>query len=245
MAKLKARGRQEIARLVKENDLPEDRSFSHEKKQVALMSDGNVLKRRVLRWRDEHAPHDYGWKVAGKIKAGLTPEDFIAAYLKTGYALESASPNYIVRRGNTIENLSGKPVVTEAKAAQAKKAKVARAARPKNPAKSDPRDVVNYKGEKKGDGPGYYITNRYVGTSFISGQRAAELGPFDNLDLAEDAAWARYNEFRSMSFDYLLPVKIIRATSRHKAENDEGHTWWIDGKRKGPPVDPRQAKFNF
>jgi hypothetical protein len=246
MAKLKARGRQEIARLIKERELPDDESFSHEKKQVTLMSDGNILKRRILRWRDRgpyqnKGTHDYGWKVIGKIKAGLTPEDFIAIYLKSGYTLESSSPGFLVRRGNTIENLTSKPVITEAKATRAKKAQAARAARPPRPA---PRAFGSRVGERNDNGPGLYITNQYTG-GIPGSHRAADLGPFDDMDRAEESAWGRYKEFLDMSFQYLLPVKIIESASRELAEADVGHTWWIDGRRKGPPVDPRQAGFQF
>jgi len=251
MAKLKARGRQELVRLVKERDLPDNDSFSHEKAQVALMSDGNVLKRRVLRWRDpgyhSEKTHDYGWKVEGKIKAGLAPEDFIAIYQKSGYAPEytTSSSSFLVRRGSTTESLAHKPVITQERADAAKRAKAARAAKPRNAPRPAQRAFGSRIGEHpKDDGPGLYITNQYLG-GIPGHHRAAELGPFDNLDLAEDSAWARYGEFRQMSLDYLLPVKVIEAKNRREAEADKGHVWWIDGRRKGPPVDPRQTGFAF
>lgn len=247
MAKLKARGRQEIVRLTKEMDLPNDDMLSHAKMQVALMSDGNILKRRVVTWRDRgpHSnlgTHDYGWKVSGKIKAGLTPENFVEIYGKSGYVSDSAGGSFVVhRRGSYPENLTGKPIITQERADAAKRARAARAAKPK-PAQ---RAFGSRKDERKNDdGPGLYITNQYLG-GIPGHSRAAELGPFDNLDLAEDSAWARYNEFRGMSLDYLLPVKVIESRSRREAEADVGHTWWIDGRRKGPPVDPRQTGFGF
>jgi hypothetical protein len=126
-------------------------------------------------------------------------------------------------------------VITEAKAARAEKARVARETRPSSPAPSTGR-----KEARKNDGPGLYITNQHLGN-----HRAAELGPYDNMNLAEEAAWTRYNEFLVMNFQYLLPVKIIESANRRKAEYDFGHVWWVDGRRKGPPVDPRQTGFNF
>jgi hypothetical protein len=249
MAKLKARGRQEIVRLTKEMDLPNDDMLSHAKIQVALMSDGNILKRRVVTWRDRgpysnQGTHDYGWKVAGKIKAGLTPENFVEIYGRSGYAPEGDSSAFVVhRRGSAPESLAGKPIRTQERADAAKRAKEARTAKPKPPRPTE-RAFGSRKGERRDDGPGLYITNQYLGG--IPGRnRAAELGPFSNLNLAEDSAWARYNEFRGMSLDYLLPVKVIEAKSRREAEADVGHTWWIDGRRKGPPVDPRQTGFGF
>jgi hypothetical protein len=247
MAKLKARGRTEIARLVVERETPDSELVSSEKIQVALMSDGNVLDRRVVRWRKQDAyssgPHDYGWKIKGKIKAGLTPEDFIRIYQKKGFTLESSSSEYLTRRGDTIENVSNKPIRTEGKAASEKKAKEKRAATPrKTTRKKIPYSTHYVEGEGKGEGPGFYVTN---GTTFDQSEsyRAVANGPFADLDLAELAAVRRFREFQSMSLDYLFPIQVIESESFDLAEQGIGHVWWSNLVQKGPPVDPRQASF--
>jgi hypothetical protein len=45
------------------------------------------------------------------------------------------------------------------------------------------------------------------------------------------------------SFDYLLPVVVIESRSRYEAEANEGNVLWIDGRSKGPTVDPRQTNL--
>jgi hypothetical protein len=248
MAKLKARGRQEIFRMTRERETPTDKQVSSEKVQVALMSDGNVLKRRVIRWRPEMdmgTQHDYGWKVTGKIKPGLTAEQALEIYLKAGYALEGSSPEYLIRRGNMISDVSNVPLRT---AAQAEKQLDARKKHETKAKLGKYETLAKKKGrDDRGDGPGLYVTNGKLMGSMLSDVtrgRVAELGPYESMDDAEEAAWRRFDEFRSMSFDYLRPVKIIESPNRASAERDQGHVWWIDGRRKGPPVDPRQLGFH-
>jgi hypothetical protein len=244
MAKLKARGRTEIARLVLEQDTPLSELVSSEKIQVALMSDGNVLDRRVVRWRKQDTyssgPHDYGWKVKGKIKTGLTPEDFIRIYQKKGFTLESSSSEYLVRRGDTIENVSNKPLRTEAKASSEKKAKEKRAA---SPSKNAPHAKRYVKGEKSVAGTGLYVTNGYLADANNPDPRAIAHGPFDDLDLAEVSAANRWRELLDMRLTYLLPVQVIESQSEEDAIQGIGHVWWSNGVQKGPPVDPRQSSF--
>ena len=249
MAKLKARGRKEIFRVTKTKQRPDDRQISHERIQVALMTDNNFLKRRVIYWRPEAnvgSQHDYGWKVTGKIKAGLTAEAALKIYLDAGYVLEDSSPAYFARQGNVIEGRSDRPLRTEAKATHEKEAKEKRRS-------ADPKLATSYsdlEAEKKkrkarshgyriDDGPGFYVVNRTTHGATL----AAQLGPFDDFSRAEDAAQDRYNEFVSMSFTYLLPVAVIESRSRLAAEMEQGHVWWINGKHKGPPIDPRQTHF--
>jgi hypothetical protein len=77
MAKLSARGRTEVARLVKE--LPADETCSWRRKTFALMSDGVVLEKLDVEFRlRAYAPtrrHSYGWKVLLRTKA--TKERFV------------------------------------------------------------------------------------------------------------------------------------------------------------------------
>lgn len=255
MAKLKARGRQEIARLIKTSETPDDKDVSQETYQVALMTDGNILSRRVLRWRPGSSAtqyggrptHDYGWKVKGKIKAGLTAEDFVRIYQDKGYALESSSGAYLVRQGDTIENRSPEPIRSESKAASQKKAASRRASPPKS--KASNKHLHGYKieieGEAKGDGPGLYVTNAATGTGHLLGskQRDAVYGPFSNMELAELAAWDRLAYATDMRFSHLSPIEIVEGQSMDSVEEGFGHSWWRNGERRGPPVDKRQLRL--
>ena len=259
MAKLKARGRHEIARLGKTTATPDDKDVSEEQSQVALMTDGNVLSRRVIRWRPGGSmldyggkpTHDYGWKVKGKIKAGLTAEDFVRIYQTRGFSLESSSGEYLVRQGDTIENRRETPIRTEVKAASEKKAAARRAAqpKPKGPAKPGKRIFIGYKieieGEGKGEGPGLYVTNAPSGLDGMlnSNHREAVYGPFDSMELAELAAWDRLNYVEDMKFSHLSPVEIIEGNSKDHVESGYGHSWWRNGTHRGPPVDPRQTSL--
>lgn len=254
MAKLRARGRQEIVRMVRERETPDDRLTTSEKEQAALMSDGNVLKRRTIRWREASygsATHDYGWKVAGKIKAGLTPEDFVRIYQERDYVLESCSASHLVRRGDFVENVSGEPVRTEARAVAEKKSREKRAARPAQGRAAQGREELRRRGsssvpgEERGEGPGLYVTNAYLGGGLGVAHRAAAHGPFSDMELAELAAWGRLKFIRDMSFQYLQPVQIVESPSMDAAEQGVGHVWWVDGKRRGPPADPRQTQFQI
>jgi len=90
------------------------------------------------------------------------------------------------------------------------------------------------------DGPGFYVTN---GTT--SGLRRAinHEEPFKTLDAATEFAKQQLHNYISMRFTYLLPVEIFESKSRQDAEMGDGTVWWIDGKRKAAPVDPRQLGF--
>ena len=64
MAKLKARGRQEIFRIEKIKEVQRSGFAEHYRVQKALMSDGNILEKI----------DDGAWKVLGKVKPGLSAE---------------------------------------------------------------------------------------------------------------------------------------------------------------------------
>jgi hypothetical protein len=259
MAKLKARGRQEIARLLKVTPTPDDKDVSEEKSQIALMTDGNVLSRRVIRWRPGgsmtqyggNPTHDYGWKVKGKIKAGLTAEDFVRIYQGRGFTLESSSGAYLVREGDTITDRSSEPIRSEAKAASQKKAATRRATQPKTPKTSKPgkRIFIGYKteidGEGKGEGAGLYVTNATSGLdgTLNSNLRSAVYGPFASMELAEIAAWDRLSYIEDMRFTHLSPVEIVEGNSKDHVEAGFGHSWWRNGVHRGPPIDRRQLRL--
>ena len=92
MAKLKARGRVELARMEKEAfpTIAEDSHLEWKRWTRTLMSDNTVLEKYDTQWRPSPTfpkgnKHSYGWKVHGKLKAGLTPEQWIEIYKKNGF----------------------------------------------------------------------------------------------------------------------------------------------------------------
>lgn len=103
MAKLSARGRKVLVAVTREYDqatlerASEHRGFGPsltvwERCSRRLMSDGTVLEKRDVRFRPSLNPlpyddpkgdrHSYGWKVHGKIKAGITPAAYQQIYLE-------------------------------------------------------------------------------------------------------------------------------------------------------------------
>lgn len=100
MAKLSARGRTVQVEATREYDaaMLTARAAAHgfldsegkplttwERVTRRLMSDGTILEKRDVRfqpdWLDKDGHrHSYGWKVYGKLKAGLTAEDFARVY---------------------------------------------------------------------------------------------------------------------------------------------------------------------
>jgi hypothetical protein len=244
MAKLKARGREEIFRVgqVKTSDsegVAEVHNFR------ALMSDGNLLGRMKLVYTPEEkaknygkGSHDYGWVVRGRARAGLSVEQLLKTYLEKGWALEEANPAYFTQRGNTIEGISSKPFISEEKAEKRK----ATLAKQRTKAEGE-----RERKAREEDGPGYYVTNGYTGSGSIFRTRIADHPrPFPTYDKAEEFAVRRLQHLTvDFNFDYLLPVWVIESPSRQAAEQNEGYVWWVDGKFKGPPVDPCQASFGF
>jgi hypothetical protein len=304
MAKLKARGRQEIFRIEKIKEVPRQGFAERYRVQKALMSDGNVLEK----------VDDGTWKVIGKVKPGLSAEAALKIYADRGWRLLMANPSYFNVSGDTVTGKSSEPLRTEKEAERSKKSRAAGAERRKKQAEE----------EEKRSGPGLYITNR----STSSLRLVAEIGPLADMDTAVKAARKRAREFHSGRLTYLLPVRVIESKSRWDAERNigkviwnstpssdddeepgfyivphryldeaagpydtfeqaedaaweylrsrddqklqeecaaewvpcpptriiesrnstqalqgKGYVWWIDGLRKGPPVDPRQSSF--
>jgi hypothetical protein len=188
------------------------------------MSDGNVLIKR----------HDT-WTVSSKVPPDQTAEEILAGYLADNWTLVSESPQYLVRRGHTIEDVSKVPLLTSAKASAAARA------HSKIVDKNKAADLVK-------NGPGLYVTYK-IGLStsplLTTELRDAKYGPYQDYDFAEEKAWKLYQDIvrqhgpRSLN----LPVAIIEATSRTSAVIGSGHVWWTDGKFRGAPVDPRQMRF--
>ena len=304
MAKLKARGRQEIFRIEKIKEVPRQGFTERYRIQKALMSDCNVLEK----------VDDGAWKIIGKVKPNLSAEQALRIYADKGWRLLQANPAYLTVSGDTITGTSSEPLRTEAEAERSKKSRLAGAERRKRKAEE----------EEKRSGAGLYITNK--GTSNL--HLVAEIGPLADLNTAVKAARKRAREFQGGRLTYLLPVRVIEAKSRWDAErnvgtvvwnsaqssedDDEhgfyitphhyldtaagpfdtfeqaedaaweclrsrehrrlleecaaegmkcppvriiesknstkalqgsGYVWWIDGKQKGPPIDPRQSGF--
>jgi hypothetical protein len=239
MAKLKARGREEIFRV--------ERTRGSSTPGVAevhdyriLASDGNVLERMVLHYTPEETAknygkksHDYGWKVRGRAKAGLTLEQLLKSYLDRGWQLASASESYFAVRGDSIEAHSQEPFVSEEKATARRELLTRQRTRASEKRESQRRES---------DGPGFYVTSGYTASSFRT-RIADHPKPFETYEQAEEFAARRLQRFKEFSFDYLLPVVVIESRSRYEAEANEGDVLWIDGRSKGPSVDPRQMNL--
>lgn len=84
MAKLSARGRKEVYRIVKKN--ADDADTTNNKTFLALMSDRKILMKRTHDWKvGSSGASLYGgsnhyssaWNVYGKLKPGVTPEQWL------------------------------------------------------------------------------------------------------------------------------------------------------------------------
>lgn len=298
MAKLKARGRQEIFRIEKIKEVPRQGFTERYRVQKALMSDGNVLEK----------VDDGTWKVIGKVKPGLSAEQALQLYADHGWKLLNAHPAYLTVSGDTVTERSSEPLRTEKEAERSKKSRAAGAERRKKKAEK----------EEKGSGPGLYITNRStsslrlaaeigpladmdtavkaarkracefhsvrvieaksrwdaernLGTVVWNSSQAADddnepgfyfyivpylhkdetAGPFDTFEQAKDAAWEclRSREHKRLVEECAAegiscpPTRIIESQNSAQALQGKRYVWWIDGKQKGPPVDPRQTGF--
>lgn len=245
MAKLKARGREEIFRVTRV-ETPGRDGIKGVRHYRALASDGNVLERMVVEYTPEETAknygkgsHDYGWKIRGRAKAGLGLEQLLKGYLDKGWELVQASSVYFKTNfaGTVIEAYSQEPFIA---VAQAEKRK---ASLTKQRTKAE--EERRHKAEEE-DGPGFYVTNGYTGGSAFRTRIADHRKPYKTIEAAVDAAEKRLHHLTvEYSFDYLLPVAVLEANSRQEAERNEGHVWWIDGAFKGPPLDPRQTGFGF
>jgi hypothetical protein len=241
MAKLKARGREEIFRVTISRPAA-DTSTGVETVQDfrSLMSDGNILTRRLLRYTPEEAAknygkrsHDYGWTVKGRARAGLSLEQLLKIYLDKGWEVVEVSGNYFRRQGSMVEALSQEPFIS-LETAEKRKTVLA-----KSHSKAEAKRKEKTKLE---NGPGFYVTNNFLTT----GSRGADHEkPFPTFEAAESFALKQLATFRASNFGYLLPVIVIEADSRELASTNKGHVWWIDGQFKGPAVDPRQTGFGF
>lgn len=234
MAKLRARGRTEVFRIEKNyvkrvgsttlGSTTRGQITERTRHQLAIMSDGNILIKR----------HDT-WTVSGKVPPDKTAEEILAGYLADHWTLVSERPQYLVRRGHTIEDVSKTPLITIAKASAAAKAHT------KTVEKQRAAAVVKH-------GPGLYVTYRLGASTdrLLSNEiRDAERGPYQNYEAAEEKAWKLYQDIvrQHGSRSLNLPVHIIETSSRTAAEIDSGHVWWTDGQFRGAPVDPRQLHF--
>lgn len=241
MAKIKARGREEVFRVEKSSPPASGRAdISEVRHYRALMSDGNVLERMVIHYSSEEVTknygkrsHDYGWKVRGRARAGLDLEALLKIYLDKGWDLVSASPSYFDVRPGSVEAISREPFITEA-AAEKRRTSVA---------KRRERGAADRAAKRlEADGPGYYVTNGYTGGGSLARSRVADHPkPFSSYEEAEDFAAARLRHLAvENTFHYLLPVLVVLSESRDDAEQNVGSVLWVDGKYKGPPVSPRQ-----
>jgi hypothetical protein len=234
MAKLTARGRTIVWRIVKEDNAPKSDLITWEKEELSLMTDGSILRRSVVEFKpgpyDHGKPqrHDYGWKEYRKLKAGGDPQRLLESFKQRGYKVDAA-PGLATFDAEAYAKKRTQQVSQQSKGRERRKTARATAVAP---------------GGK--DGPGFYIRNRYLSEMkpFV-----AELGPYDNLDTAIEHAIKRWLNFVDMKFDYLLPVQIVEGKNRSDAErqgifgNEKAHVFWEDGKMKGPPVSEKQLRL--
>jgi hypothetical protein len=214
MAKLKARGRQEIFRIEKIKEVPRQGFAERYRVQKALMSDGNVLEK----------VDDGAWKIIGKVKPGLSAEAALKIYADRGWRLLMASPSYFNVSDDTVTGKSSEPLRTEREAERSKKNREAGAERRKRQAEE----------EERRSGPGLYITNH----STSSLRLAAEIGPLADMDTAVKAARKRAREFHSGRLNYLLPVRIIESRSRWDAERNIGKVVWNSAQSSDDDEEP-------
>ena len=90
-------------------------------------------------------------------------------------------------------------------------------------------------------GAGFYVVNANPNDSFVK-KRIANFGPYKTQDEAIEQAWATYQEYLQMHFEYLLPVEVVEGT-RDEAQHGKGYTWWVNGRRKALAADPRQTRM--
>jgi hypothetical protein len=235
VAKLKARKREEVFRVERTRAHGRD-GVAEVRDSRALMSDGNVLERMVLRYTPEEVEknygkksHDYGWKVRGRAKSGLSLEQLLKGYLDRGWQLAEASDDYFTVSGDSIEAHSQGPFITVEKAERRMEGLARSAARREDRRKTE-------------DGPGFYVTNGFTGSAYRT-RVADHPRPFESYEQAEEFAVGRLRHLAGMSLNYLLPVLVIRADSRQDAEANNGDLLWADGRSKGPVVDPRQTSL--
>ena len=229
MAKLKARGRTEIWKVGKENDSPVSDLIVWERTELALMSDGRILKREVVKFKpgpyDKGVPqkHDYGWKEYRRLKAEGSPSRLLEKLQTEGFSL-MGTPN--------LDAFS----TDYAKALEASK---------KGAVKRKEKSKVVQATEEKRSGPGFYVRN---GTTIAGKSYIAELGPYEDLSTAVEKAQERFNSFRSMGFTYLYPVQVVEVDRRQDAEHVEVqalsgkklHIFWENGKNRGPRTSEKQ-----
>jgi hypothetical protein len=87
MAKLSARGRIELLRLSKEEDLPNVVAGVVWRRWTrAYMSDGNILEKYDVRTTEKF--HSYGWKRKMKQIKGLSLQTIAKDYEKNGWVIE-------------------------------------------------------------------------------------------------------------------------------------------------------------
>jgi hypothetical protein len=243
MAKLSARGRKiifEVEKEIGEKGVSEGPN-RWERTNLALGSDGIILKKWTAEIKGVGV-HDYGWKILGKVKPGLSAETVLEIYCKKGYkikvapGLDSDARVYC----NTLSTAVAAGMIPPARtspmtgAAIRSEKKASKEKTRKTKALSKRAEVSLSK-----NGPGFYVVNNIIGT-FDAPEHER---PFETYEEAEEFAWDRYRRFVKAGNYTYLPVFVIEASSRQDAWFKRGHIWWADGKQKGPPISPRQIRL--
>lgn len=94
MAKLKARGRTELLRMSKSDNVIDPKStIVWQRWTRAYLSDGNILEKYDIRFKpNTHGSsgefHSYGWKRKGKLVKGLSLQTIATEYGKKEWVIE-------------------------------------------------------------------------------------------------------------------------------------------------------------
>jgi len=263
MAKLSARGRKiifEVEKEVGEKGVSEG-PHRWERTSVALGSDGVILKKWTVEIKGVGI-HDYGWKVLGKAKPGLSAEAILEIYCKKGFKIKAAPGLDSDARVycNTVSTavtagaippartspMTGAAMLTAGPADGGLPTAGLRTAGLRTEQKASKEKARKTKALSKRaevslikNGPGFYVVNNIIGT-FDAPEHER---PFETYEEAEEFAWDRYRRFVKAGNYTYLPVFVIEASSRQDAWFKRGHIWWADGKQKGPPISSRQIRL--
>lgn len=207
MARLKARGRTEVLKV--EGNFkypPTDNKYGVAERRITqALMSDGHILKKVVSTAQDGHRINGDWKDAGKVKPGLTPQQVEEIWVKAGYK--------VVSRGAGFE---AGAVRTEKKAAAEKAAQAKRAKK---------------RQEELAKEVGFYVRHR--GTSHMKPFIAA--GPFEELPEAIEAAKEKLAEFRTGRFLYLLPVQVVKTSTKHDAEwMMAGEPYWENGQRVYP-----------
>jgi hypothetical protein len=200
MAKLSARGRKiifEVEKEVGEKGVSEGAN-SWERTNLALGSDGVILKKWTVEIKGVGV-HDYGWKVLGKAKPGLSAEAVLEIYCKKGFkikaapGLDSSARLYCNSVSTAVAAGMIPPARTSPMTGAALRTAGLRTEQKACKEKARKTKALSKRAEVSlnKNGPGFYVVNNIIGT-FDAPEHER---PFETYEEAEEFAWDRYRRF--------------------------------------------------